>query len=105
MIRFTIDGEKHEFDGDKFSNLEAIALKRKTIEHWDVEQFEVAFKEFDPEAVTFLVWIALKREGQDLALGDVDFDLIEFSQSIEVDEETDDEPDPQVPAVEEIPSN
>lgn len=97
MIRFSIDGVKHEFDDGKFSNFELIAIKRVTSEKLDLMSLVQGIRENDTEALTALVWTAMKRNGSDVKFSDVEFDVVEFLSSFEADEEPDDEPDPTEP--------
>lgn len=94
MIRFTIDGEKHEFDDDKIFNHELIAIKRVTEEKLDLVGFLTGIQAKDTEALTALVWISMKRNGSDIKFSDVEFDVVEFLTSFESDQEPDAEPDP-----------
>lgn len=91
-MRFTIDGEKLEFDQHRLMNVEAIAIRRVTA--MTLPQWNEALSEVDPTAVTALVWIIQKRQDPELQFEDVVFNLMEFAETLEADEETDAESDP-----------
>jgi len=98
MIRFTLDGEKYEFDDDRLDVSEVRDLRKVTgfgfVEFWQ------NFAEVDPDCVAGLVWLTRRRNGEtDLRFTEVNFDFMEFvgsmeSDKVETDKETDDESDP-----------
>lgn len=95
MIRFTINGEKHEFDESRLMVKEAIDLGRFV--PLTTQEFGAGLKGGDPTALCALVWLTLRREGQsDLDFTAVDFDLVELGESLSDDseKEPDDESDP-----------
>ena len=94
MLRFTVDGEKYEFDQHRVMNVEAIAIKRVTSEHLGFVDWLKAVGDSDVEALTALVWIVRKRAEPELRFSEVEFNVMEFIESLEMDEETDDESDP-----------
>ena len=99
MIRFTLNGEKFEFDDNRLSNLEAMQVKKVTVDHWQPSEMFEAFRTGDVEACTVVAWLARRRAGEDVKFSEVEFDLVEFWDSIESDnaEETDAEADPPKP--------
>lgn len=95
MIRFSLDGVKHEFDDNRMMNTEAIQIRRKSEEAWSLTEWFEALGKGDPEALTLLVWLTRRREGEtDLAVSAVEFDLVELALGLESDEESDVESDP-----------
>lgn len=94
MLTFALDGVKYEFDEKRIMNVEAIAVKRVTSEHLGFVDFMRAVSESDVEAITALVWIVRKRSEPDLRFTDVEFNIIEFIESLKSDEEPDAESDP-----------
>lgn len=85
MIRFIVDGTKYDFDDDKLSNVEAIALKKVSGLMPDV--FFKGINEVDPEAITALVWLAKRRAGEHVKYGGLEFDLLQVMESLdEIDE-------------------
>lgn len=94
MLRFAIDGEKYEFDQHRVMNVEAIAIKRVTSENLGFIDWLKAVSESDVEAITALVWIVRKRIEPELKFSEVEFNVMEFIESLEIDAETDEESDP-----------
>lgn len=94
MLRFAIDGQKYEFDQGRVMNVEAIAIKRVTSEHLGFVEWLKAVGDSDVEAITALVWIVRKRIEPELRFSEVEFNVMEFIESLEMDEEPDAEPDP-----------
>lgn len=92
MLRFTIDGEKYEFNPRRLMNVEAIAIKQAT--NLTLQGWNDAISQADPVAITAMVWIVRKREDPTVQFADVEFNLMEFLESLESDEEPDAEGDP-----------
>lgn len=100
MMRFTVDGEKFEFNEKKLRNTEAIALQKVT--GMKVVEFYDALSESDANAVTALVWLVKRRAGDEVRFTELDFDLFEVMGSLESDPddapgEVEGEPDPTQP--------
>lgn len=70
-LRFTIEGDTYDLDMERILNVEAIAAQKVTGKKWD-EILDDADKS-DAEAITAVVWIALKRKNPDLRFTDVSF--------------------------------
>jgi hypothetical protein len=74
VLRLTVDGRDILFDDKRLLNTEAIALKKST--GLNVQDMYAGVAEFDAEALTALVWLALRRAGQPgLKYSDTEFDL------------------------------
>lgn len=100
MMTFTLAGKPCEFDDDHLSNLELRDIKRVT--GLQFAEFWNAFGDMDPDCVTAIVWLHLRRDGQpEVTFGSVKFDFMEFMTSFASDkaaEETDEESDPTPPS-------
>lgn len=94
MLTFTLEGTKYEFDEKRVMNVEAIAIKRVTSEQLGFLDFMRAVSESDVEAITALVWIVRKRQEPELRFSEVEFNIIEFIESLSSDREPDVESDP-----------
>ncbi len=94
MLRFSLDGEKYEFDQQRVMNVEAMAIKRVTSESLGFIDWLKAVGDSDVEAITALVWIVRKRITPELRFSDVEFNVMEFIETLEADAETDVESDP-----------
>lgn len=86
-MRIRINNTWYDLDQRKLLNTEAIALQKITGKTF--MQVAEAMKEGDIEALSALVWLAMKRAGSDIRYSDLEFNLAD----VEIDEEDDGEPD------------
>ena len=75
ILRLTVDGEIHDLDMTRILNTEAIAAQKVTGLTWD--QMLTKCDDGDAEAISALVWIAVKRTQPDLRFKDLSFPLRE----------------------------
>lgn len=74
-IVITVDGDDYEVDLASLLISESIQLKKHT--GLNRQQWYEATSAEEPEAIQFLVWLALKRAGKDAGrVGDIDADLL-----------------------------
>ncbi|MBI1757975.1 MAG: hypothetical protein HYR62_01885 [Actinobacteria bacterium] len=74
MLRITLGEKVLDFDDNRLLNTEAIALRK--VSGLTVDEFLHGISEFDPVALTVLVWLARRRAGEsDLRFSDVEFDM------------------------------
>jgi hypothetical protein len=85
-MRIRINDTWYDLDQRKLLNTEAIALQKITGKTF--MQVAEAMKDGDIEALSALVWLAMKRAGSDIRYSDLEFNLAD----VEIDEEGD-EPD------------
>lgn len=80
-MKFDLGGKLYEFDGATLSIGEARAVKRNT--GLGVLEFERGIKTLDPDAVAALIWVTLRRAGEEAEWDAVDqYDIGEFGASI-----------------------
>lgn len=88
-MRFVIDGEKYEFDMASLMRSEVNAVKKVTgfkgLVEW-AQELEAG----NDDARDAMVWVAVRREHPDLKFSDLDFNITDFADSLEVDEEPED---------------
>jgi hypothetical protein len=74
MLRITLGEQVLDFDDNRLLNTEAIALRK--VSGLTVDEFLRGISEFEPVALTVLVWLARRRAGEtDLRFSDVEFDM------------------------------
>lgn len=73
MKRLTVGADTYDFDDNSMLNTEAIQLKKVT--GLGVREFGAGLNDFDPTAVTALVWLARNRAGDAVRYSDVVFDM------------------------------
>jgi hypothetical protein len=101
ILRLTVDGETHELDMTRILNTEAIAAQKVTGLTWD--QMLTKCDDGDAEAISALVWIAVKRAHPELRFKDLSFPLREvwggreFIDTDDASDEGDDDVDPPKP--------
>jgi hypothetical protein len=82
-MRIRINDKWYELDQRKLLNTEAIALQKITGKTF--MQVAEAMKDGDIEALSALVWLAMKRGGSDIRYSDLEFNLADVE--IEEDDE------------------
>jgi hypothetical protein len=98
-MRFVIDGEKYEFEFDSLMRSE-VNLVKKVLGIDGLAKWIELLKAEDDDARDAMVWIAVKRKHPEMKFSELDFNILEFAESLEADEEPDAEPDPTVIPVE-----
>lgn len=73
MMRVTIDGQVYEYDETRLMNTEAIALQKAT--GFRPPEFAEELKKGDAIALTGLVWLILRRNGDKGKFDELEFDL------------------------------
>lgn len=97
-MKITVEGQVYDFDPARMLNTEAIALQKVT--GWRIKEWSDGLAQGDAVAMTALVWLIFRRNGQETRFDDVEFDM--GSLSIE-DDEAEPVPDPTPPPVEAEP--
>lgn len=101
--RFVIDGEKYEFDMGSLMRSEVNAVKKATgvsgLAEWGKQ-----LEEGDQDAMDAMIWIAVKRVHPELTFSALEYNLKEFSESLEQDEEPDADADPTASTLETEPT-
>lgn len=92
-MRFVIDGEKYEFDMNSLMRSEVNAVKKAT-GFAGMAEWAERLQANDEDARDAMIWIAVKRSQPDLKFSDLDYNIVAFAESLEVDEEPDAETDP-----------
>ena len=99
LRKYNINGTVYEYDLDRPSVRDAMMLKTAT--KMNMVPFTQAFNDVDPACFTALAWLLLTRAGvkgptgEPIQLAEVpDFDLLEFLNPGQDDEEPDGEEDP-----------
>lgn len=91
--RFSIDGEKYEFDMGSLMRTEINAMRKVTglsgLAEWGKK-----LEEGDQDAMDAMIWIAVRRVHPDLTFSGLEYNIKEFSESLAQDEEPDAESDP-----------
>lgn len=85
-MKLIVNGKAYYYDESRLLNTEAIALQKAT--GMSVKGLGDALKEADPVALTAVVWLAMRRAGENVRFDDLEFDL----GSIEIEEEPAPEP-------------
>jgi hypothetical protein len=80
-MRIRINDTWYDLDQRKLLNTEAIALQKITGKTF--MQVAEAMKDGDIEALSALVWLAMKRAGSDIRYSDLEFNLAD----VEIDED------------------
>lgn len=83
MIRITVGGASYEYDETRLMNTEAIALQKAT--GLRPPEFAEGLENGDAIALSGLVWLIMRRAGQDIKFSDLEFDLAAIE--MESDEE------------------
>lgn len=92
-MKVTIEGQVYDFDREMLRNKHYIAIERET--GMTTGEWEVACSNGSVLAMTGLVWMVLRLNGQpDLAFEDVDFDPLKLETDDE-DEEPGKDPAPE----------
>jgi hypothetical protein len=92
MLHITVDGTTYDYDDDKLLNTEAIAIQKVTGK--PAAEWGKALGAGDVEAVTALVWLVLRRNGQaDLKFSEVEFDLNSISVRSDDEDQQEEEGD------------
>lgn len=96
-VSFQYDGKQLTYDPEKLSVLEGIELKKLT--GYTYIEWAEEIQKFDPEAVRFIVWLALGRAGErpDVKYREFDFDMPSVLRTFESDEPEVQEADPTQP--------
>ncbi len=75
-MKLTVDGKLYDLDAGSLTNKEAILLE---------DLYGMTFQEFgelltrgSTKAMTGLVWLAMRRDGSDIAFEDVEFHFEDF---------------------------
>jgi len=99
LRKYNINGAMYEYDLDRPSVRDAMMLKTAT--GMNMTPFTQAFNDADPAVFQAFAWLLLKRagvkgtDGQPLQLADTpDFNMLEFLNYEQDDEEPDDAADP-----------
>jgi hypothetical protein len=104
-MRIRINDEWYDLDQRKLLNTEAIALQKITGKTF--MQVAEAMRDGDIEALSAMVWLAMRRAGSDIRYSDLEFNLADVD--VEDDEEPDsteeEEADPTGAAAAATPSN
>jgi hypothetical protein len=88
-MKVTIDGRAFDYNPNRMLNTEAIALQKVT--GMRMQEWTAALTEGDAFALTGLVWLLYRREGNEVRFDEVEFDI----GSIEIhDDEAPAEADP-----------
>lgn len=81
LIKLTVEGTEYEFNPERF--LVAEARELKTYTGFTPPRWFAAIDEQDPDALAFLVYLAKKREGEQLRYSDLDtLDYADFDMEI-----------------------
>jgi len=101
LRKYNINGTVYEYDLDRPTVRDAMQLKTAT--KMNMAPFTQAFNDVDPACFTALAWLLLTRAGvkgptgEPIQLAEVpDFDILEFLNPGQDDEEPDAEADPPI---------
>jgi hypothetical protein len=84
VIRFSVKGEKFEYDGDKLPLPDAIALTKYC--GMGIKEWGAGVSNDDPVALAALYWLASGRQGKfSDVLEDPGIDLVEMLRTWQVD--------------------
>ena len=90
-MKFNINGTFYEHDPDRITVRDAMMLKTAT--GLNLRPFSVGLNELDPDCAVAMAWLLLTKagvngpDGQPIQLKDIDFNIIEFFDTDEPDEE------------------
>lgn len=84
-MKFSYEGRVYEYQQDKMPLADAVAIKAHT--GMGVRSYMDGIKDFDPDAFTAMVFLALRRAGEVPRWEDIDFDVMELMESFEGDAE------------------
>jgi hypothetical protein len=88
LLRFEVDQTTYEIDPASILNTEAIAVQKVT--GYGYDEWLGKCDDGDPQAVTAMVWVAMKRQNPELRYSDVSFPMRETwgNRELVSDEET-----------------
>jgi hypothetical protein len=92
VITFTLDGQSCEFDDNKLSLKEALAIKEYT--GLGVRMFQLGLNMSEPAALQAMVWLSKTRAGTKIRFEDVDFDCYDLLSNLRNSAVTRDASDP-----------
>lgn len=72
-MKVTIDGQVFDYNPNRMLNTEAIALQKVT--GMRMQEWTSALTEGDAFALTGLVWLLYRREGNEVRFDEVEFDI------------------------------
>src|SRR5512139_358070 len=103
MIRFTVDGKRHEFDDDRLTLGEGRAMEKATGS--TVQEIQELAKRGSLTAIQAFIWVAMKRSDPPLRFSDLDDRALADFEFEDPDDEPEGEQDPTGVAAEIEPSD